>query len=247
MPTISEESSPAGSTGPDLTLSAGLKDEGGALFKAGDVAAADEKYSAALEALSAADMRWPDADAHALLCHSNRAMCLLKVGRAEEALLQCEVGLALPSAVRNPNVLAKLLARKAQACIESDPPRHDDAADALTDARSRGLWAKPMAAKLAQLAALLPAPGLPPPKPLPEGCPGHMPLKLAITEMLNQLSLSEMSSDDLVTFYGGLLQDQIMGPSHVCAVDPEEGGTLMWALCFALSDLNGDPRTFGRL
>ena len=231
---------------PDISASSALKDEGGALFKAGDVAAADEKYDAAIEGLSAKTMTWPAADALALLCHSNRAMCQLKLQRPELALHHCEAGLALPSAVRNPAVLAKLLARKAQACIESDPPRHEDAAAALAEARSRGLWTKPMASKFSALAQGLDKP-LVAPKPLPDGCPGRMPLKLAVTEMLNQLSLNHMSSDDLVRFYGGLLQDGIMEPAHVCAVDPEEGGTLMWALCFALSDLGGDARTFCRL
>ena len=34
---------------------------------------------------------------------------------------------------------------------------------------------------------------------------------------------------------------------RTAAVDPEEGGTLMWALCFALSDLGGDAGAFSRL
>ncbi|MDA8532023.1 tetratricopeptide repeat protein [bacterium] len=239
------------------------------------MAGADAKYEAAIEGLSAYDMTWPQADTLALLCYSNRAMCHLKLGRPELALQLCETGLALPSAVGNSAVTAKLLARKAQACIESDPPRHEDAAEVLCDARSRGLWTKPMAAKFSALSKLLATP-LPAPKPLPNGCPGHMPLKLAITEMLNQLPLKNMTSDDLVQFYGGLLHDHIMEPAHVCgeqsqfkcnspvftdggesclsvrlvrlaANDPEEGGTLMWALCFALSDLGGDARTFCRL
>ena len=131
-------------------------------------------------------------------------------------------------------MLAKLLARKAQAClelsrIEVDPVQRTAAAAlALADARSRGLWApkSAMAAKFKQLAGLLPKP-LPPTPPLPAGCPGRMPLAMAITEMLRQLSLTQargrpapppvprappltaggalpqLSSDDLVKFYGG--------------------------------------------
>lgn len=200
---------------PDVSLASALKDEGGALFKQGDAAAADAKYEAAIEGLSAHDMTWPQAEALALICYSNRAMCQLKLHRPELALQFCETGLALPSAVRNSGVMAKLLARKAQACIESDPPRYEDAAQILCDARGRGLWTKPIAAKFSALSQLLATP-LPSPKPLPDGCPGHMPLKLAITEMLNQLPLRHMASDDLVRFYGGLLQDHIMKPAHVC-------------------------------
>ena len=43
------------------------------------------------------------------------------------------------------------------------------------------------------------------------------------------------------------LGDGIMEPAHVCAVDPAEGGTLMWALCYALMDCGGDGGTFCRL
>jgi hypothetical protein len=46
--------------------------------------------------------------------------------------------------------------------------------------------------------------------------------------------------------YGGELYRSVRF-TWVAAVDPEEGGTLMWALCFALSDLGGDARTFCRL
>ena len=208
---------------PDVSLASALKDEGGSLFKQGDVACADAKYEAAVDGLSEQDMTWPHAEALALVCYSNRAMCQLKMHHPELALQLCETGLALPSAVRNSSIVAKLLARKAQACIECDPPRHEDAAETLLEARSRGLWTKPMAAKFTELSQLLPTP-LAAPKPLPDGCPGHMPLKLAITEMLNQLPLRNMSSDDLVRFYGGLLQDQIMEPAHVCGKQRGGGG-----------------------
>ena len=265
MPTISELPADAAAdpapTMPEVGAATALKDEGGRLFRAGDIAAADAQYSEAVEAVPPGAMAWPEPEALVLLCHSNRAMCLLKLGRPEEALQQCEAGLALPSAVRLQPVLAKLLARKAQAALECDPPRADLAAETLLDARKRGLWAagSPLAVKYDSLAARLP-PDTPQPSlpPLPPGCPGRMPLQLAITEMLTQLSLQNLGSDDLVKFFGGLLHDHIMDPPHVCAVDPgraasapggevEEGGNLMWALCFALQDMGGDPRTFGRL
>ena len=78
----------------------------GILTLQGDVAGADAKYEAAIEGLSAQEMTWPQADALALLCYSNRAMCQLKLQRPELALQFCETGLALPSAVGNPDFIS---------------------------------------------------------------------------------------------------------------------------------------------
>jgi hypothetical protein len=233
---------------PDLTVAMACKDAGGNLFKEGDSGAADAEYGAAL-VLIEHDMAWPEAEALALACYSNRAMCLLKLGRAAEALTQCGKGLALPGAVQSCVLHCKLWARKAQACLECDPPRTQDASDALVDARSRGLWqVKGMGSKFKELAALLPDEmPLPPLPPLPTDCPGRMPLKLAIAQMIQSASLSDMSAADLIQFFGGLLRDSIMEPAHVTSIEPSDGASLPWALCFALCECNGDATVFSRL
>jgi hypothetical protein len=105
--------------GPDLAAAGALKDEGGALFKIGYPEAADAKYAAAIGALSAAETAWPAAEELVLTCHSNRAMCLLKLGQPAAALAQCEAGLASRSAVRAQAVLA----RAANSGALGGPPR----------------------------------------------------------------------------------------------------------------------------
>ena len=232
---------------PDLTVALAQKAQGGALFKEGEYEAADAAYAAAVEAVRPQDRSWPQAESLVTLCLSNRAMCLLKLGgQAAQALPLCDVGLAQPGVAQATDIHAKLLARRAQACLECTPPRPQEAAEALYSARSRGLWPKTggMSSKFQGLARRLPAPGLPPPKPLPNDCPGHMPLQLAIAQLVD---LKSLKADDLVVFFGGLLADQIMKPSHPCAVDPKDGGTLLWGLCYAISENGGDAAAFSRL
>ena len=64
---------------PDLSAASAHKDEGGRQFKAGDIAAADAEYHSALDALGGpVELAWPAVESLALLCRSNRAMCLLQ-------------------------------------------------------------------------------------------------------------------------------------------------------------------------
>jgi hypothetical protein len=349
---------------PDLSASTAHKERGTELFKAGDSEAAESecaahshsqrapsdatpsddcagcccrgRYAAAIAALGPSELAWPAAETLALTCHSNRAMCCLKLGRAAEALAQCDAGLALPGVVRAATLHAKLLARKAQAYLEGQPAQGELAAQTLAGARARGLmsrggggmrakfnelvsapaplpsshtqgpyarthapcaplmalfpctvvcvraggrvsgWARmhvrpcPVRAAcgarcsawvcgggggggcgwrrlVTQVAALPAETPLPPPTALPQGCPGHMPLKLAIAQMISSLKLGEMSADELVQFFGGLLRDGIMEPQHVTSLEPDDGASLPWALCYALCECGGDATAFSRL
>lgn len=121
-----------------------LKEQGNAQYKRGDWAAAAAHYSAALEAAASPGGRPPGL--LAVTCLSNRAQCLLQLGRHEEALADCQAAQAgwagapeqrggahaPPAALRTKVLYRRALAERALGRVEG-------ARETLTLARAEGL------------------------------------------------------------------------------------------------------------
>ena len=93
--------------------------------------------------------------------------------------------------------------------------------------------------KFQSLAEQLPA-GVPPPPEFPK----RLPLRQVISTLLMELTLSKISGETLLKVCEQALVDPgVMEPQHVCAVEPEGGGTVLWALCAGMDgSTNGMKR-----
>ena len=92
-------------------------------------------------------------------------MCLLKVGKPEAAVEQCEAGLALPGVIMETGMQAKLLARQMEGLLDADTATNSGEATAVyREARNLGLLelkgkaGASMLAKFDSLVARLPEP-----------------------------------------------------------------------------------------
>ena len=228
---------------PGCAAAEALKAQGARLFKLGDYTGADKAYAAAVEALPASASAWSKSEHLLLVLHSNRAMCLLKGGEPERALGQCRTGLALPGASRDTALHSKLMARHVEALLGCSPPRQEDASEAYAEARARGLLvpnsgphsSRSMLDKWAALVARLETP-----PPERAAHPGGQTLELVqlIKILLKEQTSESMTPEMLLMICTAAVTDAVaMRPEHVCSVDSQGQGTLLWALCTGFAQL----------
>ena len=117
------------------------KDIGSAKFKARDTVAALAAYQSAVNAASLTNgggLAWPQVENLIFACRSNAALCLIQLGRPAEAVVECEMALAMPVANKS-ELLPKVLARNLQALIDASRP-HDDVLHFVDELRRRGAF-----------------------------------------------------------------------------------------------------------
>lgn len=102
------------------------KQTGTEKFQAKDAAGALVAYQAAIAAAGASSsgdaLAWPQTEALVFVCRSNAALCLLSLGRPDEAIAETDLALAMPIA-NGSEVLPKVLARKLQGLIDASRER----------------------------------------------------------------------------------------------------------------------------
>ena len=117
------------------------KDIGSAKFKAQDTVAALAAYQAAVNAaglINGGGLAWPQVENLVFACRSNAALCLIQLGRPAEAVVECEMALAMPVANKS-ELLPKVLARNLQALIDASRS-HDEVLRFADELRRRGAF-----------------------------------------------------------------------------------------------------------
>ena len=117
------------------------KDIGSTKFKARDIVAALTAYQSAVNAAGLTNgggLAWPQVENLVFACRSNAALCLIQLGRPDEATVECEAALAMPVANKS-ELLPKVLARKLQALIDASRT-HDVILSFADELRRRGAF-----------------------------------------------------------------------------------------------------------
>ena len=118
-----------------------LKKTGAQKFKAKDAAGALAAYQSAVISAGSTHsgaLAWPQAETLVYACRSNAALCLLQLGRSDEAIAECDAALTMPCS-NGSELLPKVLARKLQGLIDADRKR-SDVFDFLDELRRRGVF-----------------------------------------------------------------------------------------------------------
>lgn len=98
---------------------------GGGKFEQKDAAGALVAYQAAVTAAgvkSGGSISWPQVESLVFACRSNAALCLLHLGRPDEAVAECDAALAMPCA-NDSKLLSKVCSRKLQAILNVELAR----------------------------------------------------------------------------------------------------------------------------
>jgi len=101
------------------------KQNGTDAFKKKDAAGALAAYQAAVTAAGSTNggpLAWPQVEELIFACRSNAALCLLQLGRPDEAIAECDAALAMACA-NGSVLLPKVLARKLEALVDAARPR----------------------------------------------------------------------------------------------------------------------------